>query len=330
MSTASANTITLCVLGCRAPGGDPWPAQSGYLTCDPCAAELRSTLLEIVELYALLDEALLPGASEGGTRGSPGYGSRSPARDSVLAMTDPRSRPEEEGDPLPVLDVLGSWADNVREDVGLVPREIPEGLRQEGGLLAGWLDYTANQVWAVGILDKLTEARKAISVTLGIAERTVSGEAHFLLQWQDWITRQYWVADLGEEAGVLRHQLRGVLGLHERSVPVGACPIKIRDNGVVRPCGASLRARLGGESITCRSCGTSWPRAFWDMLGDALGTPLSDFASLSAWLTVPNGTLRRWRHEDQWINHNTKSRPLFARSDVLASWQRRRGSARAA
>lgn len=330
MITTTANTITPCVLGCRAPGGDPWPAQSGYLTCDPCAAELRTALLEIVELYALLDEALLPGVTEGSTRGSPGFGSRSPARDGVLSMSDPRSRQEDEGDPLPVLDVLASWADNVREDTGLVPREIPESVRREGGLLAGWLDHTASQVWAVGILDKLTEARKAISVTLGIAERTVSGEAHFLIRWLDWITRQYWVADLSAEAGQLRHQLRGVLGLQERSVPVGACPVKVLDHGSIRPCGASLRARLGGEWITCRACGTSWPRAHWDMLGDALGTPSSDFASLSVWLTVPNGTLRRWRSEDQWANHGTKSRPLFARADVLASWQRRRGPVRAA
>jgi hypothetical protein len=154
----------------------------------------------------------------------------------------------------------------------------------------------------------------------------VSGEAHFLIRRLDWITRQYWVSDLADEVGQVRHQLRTALGIQERSVPVGACPAVVRDEHGERECAASLRAKLGGERITCRSCGTSWPRERWDDLRDALGTPLSDVASLSVWLSVPTGTLRRWRSEDQWANHGRKSRPLYARTDVLESWQRRRGA----
>jgi hypothetical protein len=324
------DALSPCVMGCRAPSGQPYPAQQGYLTCDPCAAELRSMLAEVVELYALLDDAMVPGSTEGPGRGSPGFGARSPARDGVLALTDPRSRWTEDGDVHSVLEVLSSWADNVREDAGLVPRDIDEAARNDGRLLAGWLDWTAQQGWATGVLDKLTELRHAVATTLGMAQRTVSGEANFLIRWLDWITRQYWVADLGDEVRQVRDQLRTALGVQERSVPVGTCPAVVRDESGEHACGAGLRAKLGGERITCRSCGTSWPRERWDELRDALGTPLSDVASLSVWLTVPTGTLRRWRSEDQWTNHGTKSRPLYARTEVLTSWQRRRGPLRVA
>ncbi|XVV06318.1 hypothetical protein ACQPW3_13380 [Actinosynnema sp. CA-248983] len=326
----TADARTPCVMGCRAPDGRPHPAQPGYLTCYPCAAELRSALSEIVELYALVDDAMVPGSIEGGGRAAPGFGPRSPARDGVLALTDPRTRWTEDGDLHSVLEVLTSWADNVRHDTGLVPADLTNAERNDGRLLTGWLDWTAQQRWATGVLDKLTELHHAVATTLGMAARTVSGEANFLIRWLDWITRQYWVADLGYEVRQVRDQLRTALGVQERSVLVGTCPAPVRDEDGEHPCGAGLRARLGGERITCRSCGTSWPRERWDELRDALGTPLSDTASLSVWLSVPTGTLRRWRSEDQWTNHGTKSRPLYARTEVLASWQRRRGPVRAA
>jgi hypothetical protein len=321
-------TRPACVLGCRTATGEPFPAQHGYLTCDPCADRLRSALTEIVELYALLDEALVPGTVDGGPRGGPGYSSRSPARDGVLALTDPRTHAEDDGDPHSVLEILSSWADNVRDDVGLADDSLSGTARREAQLLAGWLRHVDRQPWAAALAEPARTLGAAVHQLLADSRRTMTGEAGFLVTWLDFITRQYWVTDLADEVHELLHQLRVTVGTAERTIPIGYCPTPIADldEGGKTLCGAPLRARLSAERITCRSCGTSWPRDQWDELRDDLGTPVSDVASLAVWLNKPAGTLRRWKHEDGWTNHGTRSRPLYARAEVLASCQRRRAA----
>jgi hypothetical protein len=281
MSEAGLYAARPCLLGCRNADGEPFLARHGYRTCDPCADRLRTALVEIVECYALLDDAVLPSTVRVGGRGVPGFGPRSPGRDAVIVLRDSRTVAVDDGDPHSVLAVLSSWADNVRDDTGLSPRTEPA---------------------------------------------MVSGEAAVLIRNLDWITRRDWVGDLGDEVHDLARHLRDVLGVAERSVPIGPCPTMVHDldHGVPVPCGAALRARLSAERITCRSCGSQWPRERWDELRDELGTPVSDVASLSVWLHTPAGTLRRWKHEDGWHNHGTRSRPLYARAEVVASWRRRR------
>ena len=301
--------------------GRPYPAQAGYLTCDPCADELRANLRELVELYALTEDAAVPGAAAGGLRAHSGYGPRSPAVDAVLALTDPRSA-SDDGEPVGVLAVLGTWADMVRADAGLRP-ELTEAERRDAALLVNWLDWCNTQPWAGAVLPQLGALRTEVSGTLGLGRRTVSGEVNLLIRWLDWITRQQWVADLAAEVTSLHRSMRAALGLLDRFLPVGWCPVS---TGHGRTCGAALRVRVGAERIVCRSCGTSWPREQWDALSTAQGTPLSDTAELSAWLGVPTGTLRRWRSEDKWTRHGDKARPLYDRAEVLASWSRRRAT----
>lgn len=318
----NASTIVPCVLGCRSAAGGAFPAQAGYLTCDPCADELRATLRELVELYALTEDAAVPGATDVGVRTSSGYGPRSPAVDAVLALTDPRSAAED-GEPVGVLAVLGTWADTVRTDTGVRPA-LSEAERQDATLLVSWLDWCNTQPWAGAVLPQLGALRTEVSGTLGLGRRTVAGEANFLIRWLDWITRQPWVADLAAEVTSLHRQMRAALGLLDKHLPVGWCPVS---TGHGRTCGAALRVRVGAARIVCRSCGTSWPREQWDALSVAQGTPVSDTAELSAWLGVPTGTLRRWRSEDKWKRHGDKARPLYDRAEVLASWSRRRANA---
>ncbi|MFI9381219.1 hypothetical protein [Kutzneria sp. NPDC052558] len=320
----NASTTVACVLGCRAASGRPYPAQAGYLTCDPCALELRATLRELVELYALTEDAAVPGAADVGVRTSSGYGPRSPAVDAVVALTDPRSATED-GEPVGVLGVLSTWADTVRADTGVRPA-LTEAERRDGALLVNWLDWVGAQPWAGAVLSQLGALRTEVSGTLGLGQRTVSGEVSLLVNWLDWITRQPWVADLAAEVTSLHRQMRAALGLLDKFLPVGQCPV---DTGRGRTCGAALRVRVGAARIVCRVCGTSWPRAKWDTLSVAQGTPLSDTAELSAWLGVPAGTLRRWRSEDKWTRHGDKARPLYDRAEALASWSRRRANAAA-
>ncbi|GAA4527516.1 hypothetical protein [Amycolatopsis samaneae] len=312
-----------CVLGCRTREGLPFPVQHGYRTCDPCADALRTDIQELARLFPELVHAAVPsGGSPSTGRTSPGYGSRSPARDTVLVLTDRRTRAEDDGDPHSVLEILSSWADNIREDTGM---GMPDAnAREAGSLLVGWLDFTANQPWAGKLDTPLSKLRDEITEQLGLTPRTVVGEAAFLVEWLDWITRQYWVTDLADEIRDLLFMVRTVTGTAEATIPVGTCPVPSETPGW--PCGAQLRVRANAEWITCPRCRTRWPRASWDELSDAQGTPVSDVAALSAWLTVPPGTLRRWRSEDGWTNHGSRRRPLYERNAVLASWQRRRGA----
>src|SRR5690606_12400233 len=64
-------------------------ADAGYATCSVCDQRVRDTLKEIDKRYHALDPT--PGASGDHGRGAPGFGSRSPASDHIIAMTDRRS-----------------------------------------------------------------------------------------------------------------------------------------------------------------------------------------------------------------------------------------------
>ncbi|MYW96021.1 hypothetical protein G3I59_36810 [Amycolatopsis rubida] len=311
-----------CLLGCRTRTGEAFRAQHGYRTCDPCADELRADIQELARLYPELIRAAVPGGNSAGGRVSPGYGPRSPARDAVLALTDRRTRAEDEGDPHSVLEILSSWADNVRKDTG---HGLPDATaRREGQLLVSWLDFTAHQPWAGKLDTSLEQLREEIAEQLGLSTRTVRGESAFLVEWFDYITRQYWVGDFADEVRTLLASVRTATGTAESSLPVGTCPAPDETTG--QPCGTRLRVRADADRIICPRCRTRWPRDRWDELSDAQGTPVSDVAALSAWLTVPAGTLRRWRSEDGWTNHGSRRRPLYERNAVLESWQRRRGA----
>ncbi|WP_326950241.1 hypothetical protein OG439_16525 [Amycolatopsis sp. NBC_01307] len=312
-----------CLLGCRTRSGVPFRAQQGYRTCNPCADELRADIQELARLYPELIRSAVPGGGAPSTgRVSPGYGSRSPARDMVLVLTDRRTRAEDDGDPHSVLEILTSWADNIREDTGM---GVPDpGARRQGQLLVGWLDFTAHQPWAGKLDSPLGQLRDEIAEQLGLSARTVHGEATFLVEWFDYLTRQYWVGDFAEEVRDLLAAVHVATGTAESSVPVGTCPTPNEESR--QPCGARLFVRAEADRITCPRCRTQWPRNRWDELSDAQGTPVSDVAALSAWLDVPTGTLRRWRSEDSWTNHGSRRRPLYERNAVLTSWQRRRGA----
>lgn len=314
--------LLLCLLGCRTRGGEPFRAQHGYRTCDLCADELRTDIRELAQIYPELVRAAMPGGAPSQGRVSPGYGPRSPARDTVLALTDRRTRADDAGDPHSVLEILTSWADNVRQDTGQA-RPDPVAQR-EAQLLIGWLDFTARQPWAGNLDTRLDQLREQITEQLGLSARTVHGEVAFLIEWFDYITRQHWVGDFAEEVRELLTSVRLATGTEEASIPVGTCPAP--EKTTQRPCGARLRVRADADRIVCPKCRTPWPRKHWDELSDAQGTPVSDVAALSAWLTVPAGTLRRWRGEDGWINHGSRRRPLYERNAVLSSWQRRRGA----
>jgi len=153
----TSETRVQCVVCTKDP---PRRATPGFMTCERCLELIRECLAEIPHLYAALetDEALLPVVAPGARRG-PGFGSRSPANDLAIVLTDPRTTWTAEQPYHNALTVLESWARMVREDVG---EKQPEGratVSSEIGLLVRRLDHITRQPWVDDFWKELREAR---------------------------------------------------------------------------------------------------------------------------------------------------------------------------
>lgn len=162
---------------------DRRPAEPGALLCRLDLDELAALLGELAAAYRDLDPE--PGSAGGGAgRGAPGFGSRSPARDTVLVLTDRRTqafdpaRPEQ---PAGIVRVVGWWADRARED-GLLPPHCRVG------------------------------------------ERTVDGEVALLVSVLDAVAAAWWVADMRIAVDHAVRHLRAARGQLEPTIPLGACP----------------------------------------------------------------------------------------------------------
>lgn len=210
-------------------------AHSGYLTCDGCYDRIRRALSDVARRYHLLNPR--PGASsDHGSRGAPGFGSRSPASDHVIAMKDPRSsrdaKPwraadgrlhwEDDSPPLSVFGVLDTLAWDIAE------QRSGAGPKPGSGVLdlTRWLD------------------------------------AHL-----DWITRHPVVLELDEALRELLSQLRPMTG-DPGAKPVANCTrwIEAKEG----QCGAPLYLPRSAEPrapdepirhvpvIECRACGETY------------------------------------------------------------------------
>ncbi len=177
-----------CVLH-QPPTGREWqPADDGHCTCWACADRLRQLLGDIRWRYLHLSSTPLPHPYDGTPR-PPGFGSRSPGCDHIIAMTDPRSSAqahvwvgsdgrvhrESEHPPLSVYSVLDTWATDIAERRGY-PRRTHDSV----------FDVC---VWLAAQLD--------------------------------WITRQADVVDFHTDLHLLDRQLKPVTGA--RSIPIGRC-----------------------------------------------------------------------------------------------------------
>lgn len=214
-----------------------WPADPGYRTCSDCYDRLRDQLREVERRWRLLDPR--PGGQgETGGRGAPGFGSRPPASDHIIAMRDRRSstvahvwvgrdgrvHQEPERPPLSVHSVLDTLAWDVAEH------------RDQDGPQPSW-------------------------------------DVHQLVRYLDanldWTTRRDSVVDLSDGLRSLLAQLRPVTGEPGRR-HIGLCPNTITEAETTRECGARLYAPLKSDSIECTACHRVWPRTEWLRLGDLL------------------------------------------------------------
>ena len=186
-----------CLIHQRPKTGTAWRrADPGFTTCSQCYDRLHRWLSplgvdaegrtdNIPGLYAALDPA--PGNSGPGRR-APGFGSRSPGSDRVIAMRDSRTTAVDDHDPCSATAVLRAWVAWVWDE-----RYDDQALNQ--------LDY---------------HQRRAELPT------TVPEAALWLDRNLDWLTRQETVIDLHAELRELRRQLRGATG-NGGGKPVGHC-----------------------------------------------------------------------------------------------------------
>jgi hypothetical protein len=228
-----------CVL-CSPPDDDKeWRrAHVGYLTCDTCYDKLRELLAEIVERYLRLNPR--PGAGvDTSDRRPPGFGSRSPANDHVIAHRDPRSSR-----------VARTW----RGGDGKLHRE-PE--------------HPPLSVW--GVLDTLAwDVAELRRIQGPIRVGSVPDMAQWIDRHMDWITRHPRVVEWRVSLRELNNQLKPA------RIKVGVCPRTIDEGEHTTECGAPLFAPspdATDDTIWCpnyQHCKGKWPRPEWEKLGQLL------------------------------------------------------------
>lgn len=160
--------MTLMCAICSTPA-KPRRAPDGYRTCDNCSDRIREYLKEIPGQYDALTrvDALFPQTGDGGRRG-PGFGSRSPARDIVIAVTDWRTVWAEDSRLHHPPSVLNAWASMVREEVGEKAADGPADVHRETALLVRRLDHVTRQEWVADMWREVREMRDQL--------RTIAGE----------------------------------------------------------------------------------------------------------------------------------------------------------
>ena len=156
--------------------GRAWAqADSGYRTCGRCHQRIHEWLSPLTTdadgrpdsipgLYAMLSP--LPGVGGGGMRRAPGFASKSPANDHVIAITDPRTVRLEVGDPQSVPGLLASWTALLIDERALIPpaRTVGDMAR----VLDKHLDWITRQDW---VEDFATELRELHSQLRSIGQQ---------------------------------------------------------------------------------------------------------------------------------------------------------------
>lgn len=281
-----------CVFNHLDDNGVTARAAPGRVACTSCTERVWRDLGTLQHLYEGLTDVdeLIPGGSpdSNGTRTVPGP--RSPAVDTLIVHTDPRSSTGP-GESPAALAAMAGWARQVREDTTV--------------------DVAPEFMLAVVPVGRITMGRELA---------TIRGA------WP-WVTGQAWFLDFAEEVVGVRNALQMVRRSSEPVIRIGGCEKPLvafpgpDGEEIVLRCGATLRVRPSDTEIRCKNCGYVWPKDRWQ----ELGTPWTDYAYLAAELAVNPNTLRYWARVDEWRSVPLGRRVAVWRDDAIASYVRRRG-----
>lgn len=156
----------------------------GYL-CRRHYGWVDRTLAEILELFALLPDVIVPGPG-GDTRSGTRVGSPAPGRVEVMALTDPRG--------------IHEWIDD------------PDAIPDLPGALALWLRVMAEDrpEWSKHGLDNW--------------DGTLASTVRILRKERNWLAQQPWVDDYANELSDLHRAVARGVGDTMWPRPVGKCP----------------------------------------------------------------------------------------------------------
>lgn len=154
-----------CVTHREPRDGRAWTrADPGFKTCARCHERLHGWLSPLTTddtgrpdsipgLYVMLNP--VPGVDGSGGRRAPGFASRSPANDYIVAMRDRRSIKRDPGDPHSVPGLLAAWSAFLVDDRGLIPprHTVPDMAK----FLDRNLDYISRQEWVEDLAEELRE-----------------------------------------------------------------------------------------------------------------------------------------------------------------------------
>jgi hypothetical protein len=156
-------------------------ATEGSLTCDPCSSRVRDALDDIVRLYPQVAEEVLCGtSSDHGPRGSTIYRSGPPIN---LARIDREDRLAHAH----IVEIVASWADEVREDTGMPPRPGYPALKAEAVVLVKMWSWIRSQEWVGDFAVELFDLQRTLQqlagetrgrIPLGTCPRVVDHHPH--------------------------------------------------------------------------------------------------------------------------------------------------------
>lgn len=147
---------------------DPRQAVNGLL-CRGHDTWLRHVLTDIFEAYALLPHFFEPGTAvdDGrqvkGTRIDPA----APIRLDVVALLDRRTKRLHPGDPVPVVGIIETWVELVREERALDKPKRPEYLNRLLDVLERNHDWIVAQMWVDEYAREMRECRAALHSAIG-------------------------------------------------------------------------------------------------------------------------------------------------------------------
>jgi hypothetical protein len=199
--------------------------------CEPDRAGMPRLLDDIVELYALLPAALMPG-SDGGEKVSGSREAPLPLRVDVLDLTMPAR----------TMNLTGHGRHHLVDQVGTIA---------VASILDTWV-----RDWAELRGDHLPVP-------------TVASLAGWMRERLDWACDEHpAIDDWAAEMRALVGSLRAATGQRTDRRVIGRCPTVDEDSG--QPCGATLTADPWIDIIECPRCSTRWDRAQWQWLGEIL------------------------------------------------------------
>lgn len=211
-------------------------ADSGHRTCLYCANDLSDMLNSIANRYDVLN-AKPAGVQELGGRGAPGFGSRAPASEHIIAMMDPRSS-----------EVARIW-------------------KGSDGRIHSESERPPMSVYSTLLTEVYDVAERR---NMSLPEMTgVRNLAEWLLRHIDWITRQESVSEFHDTIKRLERQLKPLTG-DPAPHRVGNCPQPVERNGQEVRCDSVLYVPEASDTVTCRGCKSEWRRPEWAQLGGLL------------------------------------------------------------